>query len=1506
MRINNTIKRYLSIFSIFLLLFSSFPSHSFAQSLDTEDAIEQESELVDEVVEEVNENEDENLTSEKDESDEAEVVIEAEVETNKTETEKEEKYTESKKDKASVKESSEKEVKREKKESTIKPSKEDDELEAGQVLFTVPENAELFIGTKSKHFIKFAEVEPAEDAIHHGDGTKSYYFELEKNKEYNYRVSEEGKLTNTGKFSANDKNTRLEVTAEDLNAFSPKEILNRGTHIEGNIYLNINEQNHLQLAENESFKLLPMRNWQAALEGIQNYFFEPDFHYEIVTGDDVISIKPDGPGSYAEITAEKAGTAIVKVTYDALKVHNSQYVNGEFSAIWPENVGLFVVTVGDEVNIDTGIESNKERNVKAGKSGNLQQGVFDAEIDSVYYLKGEKGAYYTFTPEEGADVSVLRPSINHDQGTASYGDGSFTKEEVVQNDDDSFTILLAEGRNIVKVEKDGQAAYHVMTARPLDVEIENISNPNQPVAPGDEVRASFKGLSFPANKLAGIYNFNAQLIFTSHDGEETFKGDRRQYNITTQANSITFTIPEDHEGAYYLKDGHISLGFFGSPIGSHHNIDAETGALPNFNAVQVEGYYSIFPEIEIIGGEEGPEEPEVDLKPLEALLATAKEKLEESEKYTEESLENLKTTIAETEAAIDTIKDQASLQEQLDALNNAIEELKVKEKVDKTDLDKVVQDAKDIDLSNKTEDSKENFESILNEAITILEDEESSQEQVDQVIEKLNKAIENLQDRAPPADEVEVSVRIEGHQETLIEPTKLKVSPFDLAPYVISGNVETHDRAKAIHAIIQALETIEGFDATDREQFKLSFGGNYIEQIGDDGQFTAGGNSGWMYAVNHELPNVGVADYELQDGDTIVLYFVEDFMDSVYTWFNKEEYSVVAGDEATFTLYGQGGSIKGSSLLVNSKPYEIDGEEVLFDEDGEVTVTFDEAGTYYLSAIRHNKSGLVNISRPYAVVHVVDGKVEEEIDETPPVISIQGITDGQTFLQKSIEFTVRAIDDLDGTVNPVVKVNNTVVALKNGKYQAILKEGKNTITVEAKDRAGNKATEEITVIYEKPQLDASIDKALKDLIDYVFKSGVKSDWLAIGLHQAGEKVPASYKATFADNVKEQVIKAKETDRLLITDVERLVLTSLALNIDPRDIDGVNLVELIYNSPDRTLWDGTVVDTLTYQGNNGIAFALIALDSADFSIPDQAKWTREKLVNELLRNQNKDGSWSLNKEYDTPSVDITAMVLTALAPYTEDGKVKKAVENGIDFLAKAQGEDGGFDGGSIVGGVTSEATAQVIIALTANDIDPKSKQFTKSMNLIDHLLNHQLPNGGFVHTLGDSKANDMATEQALLALSAYKRFTEGNMPIYNFGQVDELPLDKINPVEESDKEEEKPTNSQNEEDDDKDSSSTQGETSKNKQEENDDRDSNSRQEESSENDSVSNPTSSSNEENDDHDTNATYEETSENKSEGTDKLPSTATQIFTYLFLGLLLVGLGTMLYALRKRNITIR
>ena len=92
-----------------------------------------------------------------------------------------------------------------------------------------------------------------------------------------------------------------------------------------------------------------------------------------------------------------------------------------------------------------------------------------------------------------------------------------------------------------------------------------------------------------------------------------------------------------------------------------------------------------------------------------------------------------------------------------------------------------------------------------------------------------------------------------------------------------------------------------------------------------------------------------------------------------------------------------------------------------------------------------------------------------------------------------------------------------------------------------------------------------------------------------------------------------------------------------------------------------------------------------------------------------------------------------MALTALAPYRrqiECGKSNRRC-SGI-FSEKSKVLTGGFNE-AFVGGITSEATSQVIIALTTNGIDPRSELFTKNdISVLDHLLSFEAEDGGFKH------------------------------------------------------------------------------------------------------------------------------------------------------------------------------
>ena len=93
-----------------------------------------------------------------------------------------------------------------------------------------------------------------------------------------------------------------------------------------------------------------------------------------------------------------------------------------------------------------------------------------------------------------------------------------------------------------------------------------------------------------------------------------------------------------------------------------------------------------------------------------------------------------------------------------------------------------------------------------------------------------------------------------------------------------------------------------------------------------------------------------------------------------------------------------------------------------------------------------------------------------------------------------------------------------------------------------------------------------------------------------------------------------------------------------------------------------------------QGANGYIWALLALDSKDYEEPEGAVWNREKLVDAILEKEQEDGGFSLSTDGDS-DVDITAMALTALAPYKDEGKVSSAIENGFSWLSSQQQADG---------------------------------------------------------------------------------------------------------------------------------------------------------------------------------------------------------------------------------------
>jgi len=247
-----------------------------------------------------------------------------------------------------------------------------------------------------------------------------------------------------------------------------------------------------------------------------------------------------------------------------------------------------------------------------------------------------------------------------------------------------------------------------------------------------------------------------------------------------------------------------------------------------------------------------------------------------------------------------------------------------------------------------------------------------------------------------------------------------------------------------------------------------------------------------------------------------------------------------------------------------------------------------------------------------------------------------------------------------------------------------------------------------------------------------------TDWSAFAISRAGGQVNSSY----SDQL-DKLVKQNKGHFDSITDLERAVIAAKSTGSDPTQLAGYNLIQSIYNEKE-----------ISKSGNSAVIFGLLALDSGDYAIPANAPQTQQNLTASILGSQSPDGGWSYAAGEDS-SIDVTAMAITALSPYYgENPKVKNAVDLAVAWLSARQNANGGFN----EMGLNSESSSQVIIALCSLGIDPTSAAFTKSQNVIDNLGDFRQADGGYAHMKG-AGSNQLATEQALEALTAYQLFLD---------------------------------------------------------------------------------------------------------------------------------------------------
>ena len=449
---------------------------------------------------------------------------------------------------------------------------------------TAPAGSTLRMGTFGNYY-SYTFLEPLSQETK-GDTMVARFRVPETNLKHFLRVQNPEGVTywTFGKFTGGQEIT---VTRDDLHmddaSFNSSTVYHfeKNVYDLGNIYLNINRQGYKNLEVGQSCELDVMRNWQAIESFMNSQIALPDAHYQVLgldgSASDVVTITPDADNScFATMTANRAGTAIVLVTYDAM-VYPQGMGGDQYTAIWPEFTGVFVVSVGAD---GSSIVTNTLMDRPTIKISNEEQKYLDAEHDILYYV-GEQGASYSFTPEEGCTVTVARSTV-----TDKMTFNGFTSDGVSVDENGQVTVTgLTSGRHILRIEKDGLAAYQVVTAWGTSYDVidaeGNILPKDEELTPGQTVTVQFHGMVSPKEKLAGVYNFNFSMMYLDADGAkyQTNPGSMwgaYDFSGNAQRQVLSVTVPETTQGYSYDLNGVIRVGGFAG-VPTHRGISYTTG-----------------------------------------------------------------------------------------------------------------------------------------------------------------------------------------------------------------------------------------------------------------------------------------------------------------------------------------------------------------------------------------------------------------------------------------------------------------------------------------------------------------------------------------------------------------------------------------------------------------------------------------------------------------------------------------------------------------------------------------------------------------------------------------------------------------------------------------------------------------------------------------------------------------------------------------------------------------
>lgn len=388
-------------------------------------------------------------------------------------------------------------------------------------------------------------------------------------------------------------------------------------------------------------------------------------------------------------------------------------------------------------------------------------------------------------------------------------------------------------------------------------------------------------------------------------------------------------------------------------------------------------------------------------------------------------------------------------------------------------------------------------------------------------------------------------------------------------------------------------------------------------------------------------------------------------------------------------------------------------------------------------------------------------------------ITRTAVARGRQILSFTYGAAAGVIDQVNGTISlvlpagtgttfaPTIRVSDfATVTPASGEAQDFSK----PVQYKVKAQNGSTNTYTVTVTVSQEQAENPYKAKMESLVSKINQrysrttAGAWEDWewMNLGFYQ---KKLGNLDDDFS--IAECIKRLDTTTNVAMTNIDRKIMTLTARGIDCSKLSKYNNGKPFIDAKGNEV-DDFVSILYNYSGGytiNGPIFALNALDMGNYTIPENAVWTREKLLETILNHKYLSDGFGL---------DMVTMLMQSIAPYQNDPvygeRVKAKLWEGFDIVMNSFGTDP-FDNpfGVQWGGVyTSEGASQIICALSAMGIDVhtdvrlnngKDSVLTSFLNYAD------FDEGYFAHSNTTHK-NAMATYQGCYATQWYLGFLNG--------------------------------------------------------------------------------------------------------------------------------------------------